>query len=56
MNYLQLGDEMEHYSNLFKSADEIDKGGDSDVLLHYNTDNAEVFSQQISQINDRNIC
>jgi len=51
----QLGDEMEHYSNLFKSADEIDKeiGEIQDVLLHYNTDNAEVFSQQISQINDR---
>ena len=51
----QLGDEMEHYSNLFKSADEIDKEirEIQDVLLHYNTDNAEVFSKQISQINDR---
>lgn len=51
----ELGNEMEHYSNLFKSADEIDKeiGEIQDVLWHYNTENAEVFSQQISQINDR---
>ena len=51
----ELGDEMEHYSNLFKSAEEIDKEilEIQNILLHYNTDNAEVFSKQISQINDR---
>lgn len=52
----ELGDEMEHYSNLFKSADEIKAEIDEikDVLFHYDTKNAEIFSQQISQIQDRN--
>jgi type I restriction enzyme R subunit len=51
----ELGDEMEHYSNIFKSAEEIsiEIHQISDVLFHYNTNNAEVFSQQISQIADR---
>ncbi|MDH4201512.1 MAG: type I restriction endonuclease [Phycisphaerae bacterium] len=50
-----LGDEMEHYSNLFKSKEEITADIESikDVLFEFNTDNAEVFAQQISRITDR---
>ena len=51
----ELGDEMEHYSNLFKSQDEImaDIEHIKDVLFLFNTENAEVFSQQISDIQDK---
>ena len=51
----ELGDEMEHYSNLFKSKEEIEAEirEIKDLLLHFNTANAEVFSHQISQIQDR---
>ncbi|OMH27843.1 type I restriction endonuclease subunit R [Motiliproteus sp. MSK22-1] len=51
----ELGDEMEHYSNLFKSQEEIaaDIEHIKDVLFHYNIENAEIFSDQISQIQDR---
>jgi type I restriction enzyme R subunit len=51
----ELGDEMEHYSNLFKSAEEIKEeiAEIKDVLFHYNIENSELFSQQISQIQDR---
>ena len=51
----ELGDEMEHYSNIFKSAAEVEKEVQEikEVLFHYDTQNAETFSQQISQINDR---
>lgn len=51
----ELGDEMEHYSNLFKSQEEIDAEITEikDVLFQFNTENAEVFSQQISKISDR---
>lgn len=51
----ELGDEMEHYSNIFKSQEEIDKEIDDikDVLFPFDTNNAEVFSQQITQIKDR---
>ncbi len=51
----ELGDEMEHYSNIFKSADEItaEIKQIKDVLFKYDTKNAEVFSQQITQISDR---
>ncbi|MDA3912184.1 MAG: DEAD/DEAH box helicase family protein [Bacteroidales bacterium] len=50
----ELGDEMEHYSNLFKSKAEIEREIQDikDLLFHYDTENAEVFSQQISQIRD----
>lgn len=53
----ELGDEMEHYSNLFKTKAEIESDIQSikEVLFHYDTVNAEVFSQQISQINDRGV-
>lgn len=51
----ELGDEMEHYSNIFKSQDEINSEIKEikEVLFHFDTKNAEIFSQQISQINDR---
>ncbi len=46
---------MQHYSNIFKSADEItaEIKQIKDVLFKYDTKNAEVFSQQITQISDR---
>ncbi|MFD2907185.1 type I restriction endonuclease subunit R [Flavobacterium ardleyense] len=51
----ELGDEMQYYSDLFKSPEEINQeiAEIKEVLSHYNTINAEVFSQQISQIQDR---
>lgn len=51
----ELGDEMEHYSNLFKSKEEIEQEIEQikDVLFRFDTTNAETFSQQISQIQDR---
>ena len=51
----ELGDEMEHYSNIFKLQEEINSEIDEikEVLFHFDTKNAEIFSQQISQINDR---
>lgn len=51
----ELGDEMQHYSNIFKSADEItaEIKQIKDVLFKYDTKNAEVFSQQITEISDR---
>jgi type I restriction enzyme R subunit len=51
----ELGDELEHYSNLFKSAEEITQEIEAikDILFRFNVENAEIFSQQISQIQDR---
>jgi type I restriction enzyme R subunit len=51
----ELGDEMEHYSNLFKSQEEIAAEIDhiKDVLFRFDTENAEIFTDQISQIQDR---
>lgn len=51
----ELGDEMEHYTNLFKTKEEIaaDIQQIKDVLFRYDTANAEVFSQQITKISDR---
>lgn len=48
----ELGDEIEHFSNLFKSQQEIEQEihAIKDVLFHFDTQNAEVFSEQISQI------
>jgi type I restriction enzyme R subunit len=53
----ELGDEMEHYSNLFKSQEEINAEIQEikEVLFHFNTQNAEIFSQQIIQIQDKNL-
>ena len=51
----ELGDELEHYSNLFKSKEEIQSEIEQikDTLFRFDTDNAEIFSQQISEIQDR---
>jgi len=51
----ELGDEMEFYSNLFKSKEEIEKeiAEIKDLLFYFDTTNAELFSQQINQIQDR---
>lgn len=51
----ELGDEMQHYSNLFKSSEEIKQEIEhiKDLLFRFDTANAEIFSQQISQIQDR---
>lgn len=51
----ELGDEMEHYTNLFKTKEEIaaDIQQIKEVLWRYDTANKEVFSQQISSISDR---
>lgn len=51
----ELGDEMQHYSNIFKSKEEIEEEINEikENLFHYDLNNAEVFSQQISQIEDR---
>jgi type I restriction enzyme R subunit len=50
-----LGDEMQHYSNLFKSKEEIETEicDIKDKLFHFDLQNAEVFSTQISQIQDK---
>ncbi|GMV33275.1 MAG: hypothetical protein KPEEDBHJ_03656 [Anaerolineales bacterium] len=51
----ELGNEMENYSNLFKSSEEIEAEfrDIKEKLFHYDTNNAEIFSQQISEIQDR---
>lgn len=51
----ELGDEIEHYTNLFKSQEEILKEIQEikEILFHFDTTNAEIFSSQISQINSR---
>lgn len=51
----ELGDEIDSYSNLFKSAEEIEEEIEEiqETLWEYTTTNSEVFSQEISQINDK---
>ena len=51
----ELGDEMEHYSDLFKSQEEIRQEIEhiKDVLFRFDTENMEEFCNQISQIQDR---
>lgn len=51
----ELGDEMEHYSHLFKSPEEIRQEIEhiKDVLFRFDIENAEVFTNQLSQIHDR---
>ncbi len=51
----ELGDEMGTYSSLFKSKDEIEAelADIIERLFRFDLSNAEVFSQQISQIQDR---
>jgi len=50
----ELGNEIEHYSNLFKSKEEIEEeiAEIKEVLFSFNIENAELFAQQISQIED----
>jgi type I restriction enzyme R subunit len=56
LNELQeeLGDEMEHYSRLFKSQEEIAAEIEEikDFLWAYDTQNAEAFNRQLNEIND----
>ncbi|MDD2984710.1 MAG: DEAD/DEAH box helicase family protein [Crocinitomicaceae bacterium] len=51
----ELGDEMQHYTNLFKKPEEIHAEIEEikDVLFRYNTGNATIFGEQINDINDR---
>lgn len=51
----ELGDELQSYSDLFKTEAEITSEIESikDALFHFDTANAEVFSQQITEITDR---
>lgn len=51
----ELGNEIETYSNLFKSKDEIELeiADIKEHLFHYDLTNAEIFSQQISEIADK---
>ena len=51
----QLGDEMEMYSYLFKSEEEIQQEIQEikETLFHYDTQNRELFSQQIAQLTDK---
>ena len=51
----ELGSETEHYTALFKSEEEMAQEIEAikDALFHFDTTNAEHFSHQLSQINDR---
>ena len=51
----ELGDEFKQYDNIFKTQEEIQQDLQliSEKLFLYNTDNAEVFSQQISALDDK---
>jgi len=50
----ELGDEMEHYSQLFKSKEEIVEELDEikELIWEFDTENLEIFSKQISEISD----
>ena len=51
----ELGDEMKMYSNLFISETKIRNEIDNirELLFHYDTDNREIFSQQIAQLTNK---
>ena len=51
----ELGNEMTNYTNLFKSQEEIDAEilEIKEKLFHFDAVNAEVFSQQVSEIKDK---
>ncbi len=51
----ELGDELENYSDLFKTEEEITADIESikDALFQFDIENAEIFSQQITEIQDR---
>lgn len=51
----ELGDEIQNYSDMFKSREEIEQDirDIKDRLFLYDLSNAEIFSQEISKIEDR---
>lgn len=51
----ELGDEMQYYSNLFKTQEEIEQDikDIKETLWVFNTENAEIFQQEISKISDK---
>ena len=51
----ELGDEMQTYSNLFKSKEEIEAEIKEikEILFHFDLKNRELFSRQIQQIQDK---
>ena len=51
----ELGDDIEHYSSIFKSKEEMEQEIEEikNLTFKYNTENAEIFSQQISKVEDR---
>ena len=51
----ELGEELENYSNLFKTDEEIMQEIEEikETLFHYDISNAEIFSQQITKISQR---
>jgi type I restriction enzyme R subunit len=51
----EIGDEWNKYSNLFKSAEEIEAeiADIREKLFAYNIENAEIFSEQINEIDDK---
>lgn len=53
----EIGDEWEKYSDLFKSAEEIEAeiADIREKLFAYDIENAEIFSEQINEINDKSI-
>ena len=53
----ELGDELEHYSKLFKSKEEVETEIEviKDVLFRYDIGNTENFCTQITEISDREI-
>ena len=53
----ELGDEMQTYSNLFKTKEEIEAEirEIKEILFPYDIRNAEIFSQQITEIEDRKL-
>lgn len=53
----ELGNEIETYSKLFKSEEEIqaDIENIKETLFHYDTVNAEIFTQQVSEIRDKKL-
>lgn len=52
----ELGDDLQHYSDLFLKPEEIEAEIKKikEALFHFNTENSELFSQQVSEINDWN--
>ena len=52
---LELGDEIVNYENMFKTDEEINKEIEEikNLLFEYDSENLEIFSQQINQINDK---